>query len=76
MKFVWITKHQHAYGVIKVAVEKQIFLTYPAFKLSFDTYTDASKFHIGAFITQSIQPLLEKSLTRSHATQSLNLSYW
>ena len=55
--FKWETKHQEAFDSLKRELARQVILAYPDFTKTFEIYTDASKYQIGAVITQENKPI-------------------
>ena len=55
--FKWQTKHQEAFDNLKRELARQVILAYPDFTKTFEIYTDASKYQIGAVITQENKPI-------------------
>ena len=54
--FKWQTKHQEAFDSLKRELARQVILAYPDFTKTFEIYTDASKYQIGAVLTQENKP--------------------
>jgi hypothetical protein len=52
VSFKWTTECEANFQAIKQLLAKRIALSYPDFHKSFDIYTDASKYQLGAVITQ------------------------
>jgi hypothetical protein len=57
VKFKWTKKHQQAFDLLKNSLAREVVLAYPDFSVSFEIYTDASKYQIGSVITQKDKPL-------------------
>jgi hypothetical protein len=57
IKFEWTKEHQQAFDLLKNALAREVVLAYPDFTVSFEIYTDASKYQIGSVITQKDKPL-------------------
>ena len=55
--FKWQTKHQEAFDNLKRELARQVILAYSDFTKTFEIYTDASKYQIGAVITQENKPI-------------------
>ena len=55
--FRWQTKHQEAFNNLQRELARQVILAYPDFTKTFEIYTDASKYQIGAVITQENKPI-------------------
>ena len=55
--FKWQTKHQEAFNNLQHELTRQVILAYPDFTKMFEIYTDASKYQIGAVITQENKPI-------------------
>ena len=55
--FKWQTKHQEAFNNLQHELARQVILAYPDFTKTFEIYTDASKYQIGAVITQENKPI-------------------
>ena len=65
-KFSWTDKHRAAFKTILLEFANVIMLlSYPNFKIPFDTFTDASDLQLGAVITQNGKPLAFFSRTLS-----------
>jgi hypothetical protein len=56
-KFTWNSDCQVAFDALKTAIAKSVALAYPDFSKPFEIYTDASKFQLGAVISQNDRPL-------------------
>jgi transposase InsO family protein len=57
VSFKWTTECETNFQAIKQLLAKRIALSYPDFHKSFDIYTDASKYQLGAVITQDKKPI-------------------
>jgi hypothetical protein len=55
--FVWIERQQHAFETMKAIIVKDCLVQYPEHNLSFNIYTDASNYQLGAVIMQQNIPL-------------------
>ena len=51
-KWQWTEVEQKAFDTIKKTVSKEVLLSYPNFNLPFDIHTYASKYQLGAVISQ------------------------
>ena len=56
-RFKWQTKHQEAFNNLQRELARQVILAYHDFTKTFEIYTDASKYQIGAVITQENKPI-------------------
>jgi hypothetical protein len=57
VSFKWTTECETNFQAIKQLLAKRIALSYPDFNKTFDIYTDASKYQLGAVITQDKKPI-------------------
>jgi ribonuclease HI len=57
VKFEWTKEHQQAFDSLKNSLAREVVLAYPDFSVTFEIYTDASKYQIGSVITQKDKPL-------------------
>jgi hypothetical protein len=55
VSFKWTTECETNFQAIKQLLAKRIALSYPDFHKPFDIYMDASKYQLGAVITQDKQ---------------------
>ena len=53
----WTDKEQKAFEQIKRIVAREVLLAFPDFSKPFEIYTDASKYQLGAAITQNQRPI-------------------
>eukprot|EP00804_Cyclotella_cryptica_P029062 CCRYP_005240-RA/>CCRYP_005240-RA protein AED:0.41 eAED:0.47 QI:0/0/0/1/0/0/3/0/297 len=53
----WDSIHQQAFDTVKATIAHNVTLAYPDYSQGFETYTDSSKFQLGAVITQNNRPL-------------------
>ena len=53
----WTSAEQKAFDTIKHIVTKEVLLAFPNFSKPFEIYTDASKYQLGAVITQEGKPI-------------------
>jgi hypothetical protein len=56
-KWKWADAPQQAFDLMKQIVSKETLLSYPNLNLLFEIYTDASKSHLCAVISQQNQPI-------------------
>jgi hypothetical protein len=56
-KFHWLPSCQQSFDKVKQLLAKCVSLVYPNFSLPFDVYTNASKFQLGAVISQQTKPI-------------------
>ncbi|MFM8622678.1 MAG: pol polyprotein, partial [Holophagaceae bacterium] len=56
-KFVWGPEQRQAFLEAKKILSKEAILAFPDFSKKFEIYTDASKYQLGAVITQDGRPL-------------------
>ena len=66
-KYQWTDTERKAFERIKSIVSKDILLSYPDFNKPFDIHTDASKFQLGAVISQNQKPIAFYSRKLNHA---------
>ena len=57
LKYDWKDKHQRCFEAIKRVIGREVFLVYPDFNAPFEIHTDASKFQLGAVISQRGKPI-------------------
>jgi hypothetical protein len=57
VSFKWTSECERNFIAIKQQLAKRIALSYPNFQKPFDIYTDASKYQLGAVITQEAKPI-------------------
>ena len=55
--FVWTAKESAAFRESKKILSKEAMLAFPDFTKEFVIYTDASKYQLGAVITQAGRPI-------------------
>ena len=56
-KWVWPDDAEAAFQTIKRIIAKQVLLSHPDFRQPFEIHTDASKFQLGAVISQNNKPI-------------------
>ena len=56
-KWKWTEVEQNAFDNIKKVVSREVLLSYPNFNKPFTIHTDASKFQLGAVISQNDNPI-------------------
>ena len=56
-KWEWTEVHQQAFNEIKRIVAREVLLSFTNFNKPFEIYTDASKYQLGAVITQKGKPI-------------------
>ena len=56
-KFHWDPCHQTAFDEIKKVISQEVTLNYPDFSKTFEIFTDASDYQLGAVIMQAGKPL-------------------
>ena len=57
IKWKWTNKHQVAFENIKCLVSREVLLTYPDFKETFEIHNDTSHTQLGAVISQKGKPI-------------------
>ena len=57
VKFKWEEVHQQAFEAIKRVLAREVLCSYPDFNKPFVIHTDASKYQIGAVISQDEKPM-------------------
>ena len=57
VKYDWKDEHQRCFDAIKRVIGREVLLGYPDFISPFEIYTDASKFQLGAVISQKGKPI-------------------
>jgi hypothetical protein len=67
VKFKWMNVEQTAFDNTKKIMAKETLLTYPDFNKTFHIHTDASKYQLGAVITQDERPIIFHSRKLSKA---------
>jgi hypothetical protein len=55
--FIWNSKHQNAFMIMKALIAQDCMLGYPDHNKPFDIYTDASDYQLGAVIVQEGIPV-------------------
>ena len=53
----WKDEHQKCFVAIKRVIGREVLLGYPDFNVLFEIHTDASKFQLGAVISQRVKPI-------------------
>ena len=56
-KWNWTNECQMAFDIIKKIVSREVLLSYPDFSDTFEIHTDASKYQLGAVISQKGRPI-------------------
>ena len=56
-KWEWTEEHQVAFDKIKHIISREVLLAYPDFSKPFEIYTDASKYQLGAVVSQDGKPI-------------------
>ena len=78
--FQWTSKEQQAFEKVKTIVCRDVLLSYPDFSKPFHIHTDASKFQLGAVVSQNDRPIafysrrLQPAQTRYTTTERELLS--
>ena len=57
VKWEWTDTHQAAFNSIKRILGREVLLSYPNFKITFEIFTDASAVKLGALIAQENKPV-------------------
>jgi hypothetical protein len=57
VKWKWTEVHQKAFDTMKRVMAREVILAYPDFNAEFHIHTDASKFQLGAVISQNGKPI-------------------
>ena len=57
VKYDWKDEHQNKFDAIKCVIGREVLLGYPNFNAPFEIHTDASKFQLGAVISQKGKPI-------------------
>ena len=65
--FVWNSTHEQAFQNIKLALKRDVMLSYPDFTIPFYIYTDASDYQLGSVIQQNNKPIAYYSRKLSKA---------
>ena len=60
-KWKWGVEEQNSFDTMKKIVSRDVLLAFPDFNQKFEIYTDASKFQLGAVITQNNCPIANYS---------------
>ena len=69
-KYDWKDEHQKCFEAIKRVIGREVFLGYPDFNAPFEIHTDASKFQLGAVISQKVKPIAFYSRKMNSAQQN------
>ena len=56
-KWKWGSEEQNSFDTMKKIISREVLLAFPDFNQKFEIYTDASKFQLGAVITQNNCPI-------------------
>ena len=57
VKWQWTSVEQTAFTTLKRVVSREVLLAHPDFTKPFEIHTDASKYQLGAVISQDAKPL-------------------
>ena len=57
VKWKWTPEHQESFEQMKALIAKETLVTFPDFTQEFEIHTDASKFQLGACISQNGKPV-------------------
>ena len=57
VKYDWKDEHQKCFDAIKRMIGREVLLAYPDFNAPFEIRTDASRFQLGAVISQKGKPI-------------------
>ena len=69
VKYKWKDDHQKCFDTIKRVIEREVLLAYLEFNSSFEIHTVESKLHIGALISQKVNPIAFYSRNMNSAHQ-------
>ena len=72
--FKWTEECQTAFDSMKALISKETLLTYPDFNKEFEIHTDASKFQLGACISQDGKPIAFYSRKLNPAQQNYTVT--
>ena len=56
-KWKWGSEEQNSFDTMKKIISREVLLAFPDFNQKFEIYTDASKFQLGAVVTQNNRPI-------------------
>ena len=70
VKYDWKDEHQRCFEAIKQVIGREVLLGYPDFNAPFEIHTDASKFQLGAVISQDGKPIALYSIKMNSTQQN------
>ena len=70
VKYDWKDEHQSCFDAIKRVIGREVLLGYPDFSALFEIHNDASKFQLGAVISQKGKPIAFYSINMNSVQQN------